>query len=475
VREVELPSPESPYLSNVTGTWITAEEATDPAYWVRHLRREVRFADGLRELCRDPKRVLLEVGPGRTLASLARQHPDRGKDRAVVTSLPHPRERREDLAFTLKALGQLWLAGVDPDWAGFHGAERRRRVPLPAYPFERLSRVGVHDDFFELGGSSLLAMRLGSRLRQAFGCELPAHFLLDAPTVARQAELLAGREEQGAAPPALDESRSCLVRLAEGNGKPPLFLVHPVGGHVYFYRELAEGLDPGVPVFALRARGSAPGEEPFEDLREMAAFYLSELRRVAPRGPYRLGGSSMGGLVAYEMAQQIVEAGEEVDLLALLDTAAPSAMPRHPEGDAEILDYLLRGRLPVTLEELSKLSPDEQLSLVLTQARETGALPPDLDLDGARRLVAMVRSHLTALFGYRPRPYPGKVLFFRAGERQAWDAPYPERAWIELAQGGIEIQRVPGDHITMHHAPNLPVLVRALTASLARLPARAGA
>ncbi|MGH9363104.1 MAG: KR prefix domain-containing protein, partial [Thermoanaerobaculia bacterium] len=112
-------------------------EATDPGYWVRHLRQAVRFGDGLRELCRDPRLALLEVGPGQTLATLARQHPDRGAGRVILSSLRHPKDRREDLPVLLKALGQLWLAGVAPDWSGFYARERRRRVPLPTYPFER--------------------------------------------------------------------------------------------------------------------------------------------------------------------------------------------------------------------------------------------------------------------------------------------------------------------------------------------------
>ncbi len=133
---VELRPPRIPYLSNVSGAWVTAAEATDPGYWARHMRQAVRFADGVRELCKDPRLVLLEVGPGQTLAALARQHPER-RGRAVLSSLRHPRERQDDQAFLLRTLGQLWLAGVAPDWSGFYAGERRRRVPLPPYPFER--------------------------------------------------------------------------------------------------------------------------------------------------------------------------------------------------------------------------------------------------------------------------------------------------------------------------------------------------
>ena len=137
VRRVARRAPELPYISNVTGTWITAEEATSPDYWTRHLRQAVRFATGVGELLKDPDAILLEVGPGQTLSTLARQHPGRQPHHVVLPSLRHPREQQPDSAFLLGTLGRLWLAGVEPDWDGYYGEERRRRVPLPTYPFER--------------------------------------------------------------------------------------------------------------------------------------------------------------------------------------------------------------------------------------------------------------------------------------------------------------------------------------------------
>jgi amino acid adenylation domain-containing protein len=156
VRRLRLSPPRLPYISNVTGTWIRPEQATDPLYWAEHLRRTVRFADGVAELLREPSRVFLEVGPGNSLTTLVRQHPARRPEQAVLPSLPAPRRARpgsgqaggqagdpandragEDQAFLLDALARAWLAGVEIDWPGFHAHERRRRVPAPTYPFER--------------------------------------------------------------------------------------------------------------------------------------------------------------------------------------------------------------------------------------------------------------------------------------------------------------------------------------------------
>ncbi len=133
---LSLRPPEIPFVSNVTGTWIRDDEATDPAYWTRHLRSCVRFADDVATLLEDPRRVLLEVGPGRTLATLARGNAAQGPDHVTVASLRHPEEDTPDEQFTLQRLGELWACGVEVDWPSLHGEERRSRVPLPTYPWE---------------------------------------------------------------------------------------------------------------------------------------------------------------------------------------------------------------------------------------------------------------------------------------------------------------------------------------------------
>ncbi len=135
-QNVTLSPPQLPFVSNLSGTWITPEEATDPRYWVRHLRNTVRFADGVAELFAGD-RVLLEVGPGRTLATLARQCPDRPEGAEPLNSMRHPDDETSDQAFMLAALGRLWLAGAPVDFSALHGTAPPRRVPLPAYPFER--------------------------------------------------------------------------------------------------------------------------------------------------------------------------------------------------------------------------------------------------------------------------------------------------------------------------------------------------
>ena len=137
LKAVKLSPPRIPFVSNLSGTFITEQEAGDPEYWVRHLRETVRFAQGMQTIWAEPERVLIEVGPGNTLGTFARQQAPRGSQPAIVSSLRHPREEEADLAFLLTSLGRLWLAGARVDTAGLFAGESRRRAMLPTYPFER--------------------------------------------------------------------------------------------------------------------------------------------------------------------------------------------------------------------------------------------------------------------------------------------------------------------------------------------------
>ncbi|MDZ7950798.1 type I polyketide synthase [Nostoc sp. DedQUE09] len=137
VKKVKLNPPQIPFLSNLTGTWILATEAASPSYWAKHLRCTVQFSSGIQELLKDPKQILLELGPGRTLSSLTKQHFKQEPSQIVLSSLRHPQEEQSDIEFILNTLGRLWLEGKLIDWSKFYANEKRHRLPLPTYPFER--------------------------------------------------------------------------------------------------------------------------------------------------------------------------------------------------------------------------------------------------------------------------------------------------------------------------------------------------
>ena len=144
VRALDRKPPAIPYISNVSGTWMTAADALDDTYWARQLRQTVRFDDGLRQLIGRPDVILLEVGSGQTLSALVKTHPDRSAEQLVLSSVERslsspdrPHDERSDVASLLSTLGRLWLSGARVDWDGFSSHERRRRIPIPGYPFER--------------------------------------------------------------------------------------------------------------------------------------------------------------------------------------------------------------------------------------------------------------------------------------------------------------------------------------------------
>jgi len=136
VRRVTLRKPQIPYISNVTGTWISDKEAVDPAYWVTHLKQTVRFADGIKELTKIPGALFIEVGPGRDLSSLVRRYLDNRLEQKSVNLVRNPNQNVSDVYYLLNKIGYLWLYGVEIDWGGFYSGEKRHRVPLPTYPFE---------------------------------------------------------------------------------------------------------------------------------------------------------------------------------------------------------------------------------------------------------------------------------------------------------------------------------------------------
>jgi thioesterase domain-containing protein/acyl carrier protein len=173
-------------------------------------------------------------------------------------------------------------------------------------------RIGINDNFFELGGQSLLALRLMRRLEQAFGRNLPPAILFQAPTIEKLAVLL--RDEEGV------PRWSSLVPIQREGSKPPFFCVHGLGGHVLRFVPLAQHLGNDRPFYGIQAYGLDDGKLPHASVEEMAAHYISEVRKIQPEGPYLLGGYSFGGAVAYEMARQLSAENQPVAFLALLDS-----------------------------------------------------------------------------------------------------------------------------------------------------------
>ncbi len=239
----------------------------------------------------------------------------------------------------------------------------------------------------------------------------------------------------------------------------PIFLSHAIGGSVYNYRDFCNSLGPTQSVFAFQAPSLLGTAEPFDDLVAQARTYVEALLEHRPQGPYILGGSSYGGLVAYEMGQQLIRLGHEVPLLIIIDSPAPGAMPGKFDDSASILYYLLEDELPVSVEELRKYEPAEQLAYVMEQARLANrpeVLPPDLGMPMFNTWMA----HQKAMHTYKPDTYPGRVIFFRATEAMKINPLNMHAPWVDMVKGGIEIHQTPGNHNSMIVDPNVKKIGR---------------
>ncbi|WP_341529473.1 SDR family NAD(P)-dependent oxidoreductase [Nostoc sp. UHCC 0302] len=339
--------------------------------------------------------------------------------------------------------------------------------------FIGIEQIGIYDNFFDIGGDSLIAVQFISKLSSTLKIAISSHSLLNAPTIAELALLV----EQTSLP-MVDTSKfqtkslsNLLVELKSGSFKQPFFLIHPVGGQVYFYRDLANCLDPRQAVYGLQAQGFDGKQQPLMRVEEMASQYIEALRVVQPEGPYFLGGSSFGGTVAFEMAHQLQALGQKVALLTLIDTPGQGQMPTKVEdSDIKILAYLLGvgANVSVSLDHLEQLTPSEQLSYLLAHEEIANKIPPDFTIDQLRPFLNLFRANAWAMQSYIPRIYPGKIVFFRALERDAFNPQNPELGWLDLATEGIEIVEVPGNHMTMHSLPHVQVLAQKLNIYLER-------
>jgi thioesterase domain-containing protein len=237
----------------------------------------------------------------------------------------------------------------------------------------------------------------------------------------------------------------CLTVLQPGEpSHVPLFLVHPVGGGVYVYRDFVSASPAECPIYAFQAAGMDGRTPARSSVDTMATDYLTELRAARPEGPYALGGAGFGGLVALEMAQRLRASGADVQLL-MFDTPGPGQMAvrQHADMSSEAIDDLLQDRLSAR---------------GITQGGATSAQ--------ARHLFAVYQANLDAQYSYEPKRYDGPILYFLAAERREKDPARPHTAWARLASDGVAVHRVPGDYTAMFQGANAGYLAAAVSEHL---------
>lgn len=318
-----------------------------------------------------------------------------------------------------------------------------------------IKSVSVKDNFFDLGGNSLLAVRLMTRIHQLSGKNLPLSVFFESGNIERIANIL--RQEKRL------NSWSAVVAIQSGNCsyEHPFFFVHPIGGNIICYKELAQNLGQEQPFYGLQSRGLDGEQEPFLQIEAMAAYYIQEMQTIQPEGPYFLGGWSMGAKVAFEMAQQLIAQDEKVELLVLLDEEAVTRVEKYVEEDdtaylmrlfAQDLIGLWGDDLPLLKHYLEKDFSGEQL---------TNALQTELGPLQIQNLLKVFKNNFRAWQSYTPKTYPGRIILFEANE-QSTISEDTLWGWGSLAQEGVEIHVVPGNHYTMIRQPHVQVLAKRL-------------
>jgi amino acid adenylation domain-containing protein len=339
----------------------------------------------------------------------------------------------------------------------------------------RLQPIGITDDFFQIGGHSLLAVRIFSEIEKVIGKRLPIATLFQMPTVEKLAAVL---REKGWKP-----IWSPLVAIQPRGSRPPFFAVHGGNGEVMFYNGLARRLGEDQPFYGLQSEGLDSSIMKHTSVESIASYYLQEVRRVQVHGPYYLGGYCIGGVIAFEMAQQLRAAGEEVAFLGLFDTNNPQR---------PIRQLPIQKRIRLVLDEASDLPPSEQpryfarrvatrLKWDVTKAQKAGysllellykIRKPDDEKSNGRTLPFRLPVWITlqrATIKYKPRAYPGRIVLFRPTTSDGYEYA-DDRGWTEIAEGGLEIQDIAGKHGTIfepiYEQRQLPVVSEKLAACI---------
>lgn len=282
-------------------------------------------------------------------------------------------------------------------------------------------------------------------------------------------------EDTSSLQPPFSDSEDPLVPIQARGSLPPFFCVHAVGGNVFSYVGLSRHLGPTQPFYALQARGLMGTQEPHTRIEAMAADYIQAIRTVQESGPYFLGGWSLGGLVAFEMASRLQRQGQQVAVVVLFDTISPyiSRFIREDEQERLVANFAFNLRLPPA--ELAKLSEqllnfdeETQLKHVFELAQRTGILPKGFDLIQLSHLFKVYRSNNEAAMAYQPRACSAPLVLFRAAETLDGELTDPSYGWRPLTESSLVIEVVTGDHFTMLEEPHVSLLAQKLRARLAR-------
>jgi amino acid adenylation domain-containing protein len=329
---------------------------------------------------------------------------------------------------------------------------------------EELGReqIGLRDNFFDLGGHSLVALRLISKVERLAGQKIPVSILFRGATIEQLAATL--RQHKGTV------REQSLVPIQPDGSRPPLFLVHPASGNVMSYVALARRLGREQPVYGLQSKGLDPERKPTTHVEDMASEYLQELTAVQPDGPYHLGGWSMGGVIAFEMARQLTAAGKSLASVVLIDSVIQTGRLETNGWDDTSLLLALAQHHGLFLddhmfEELRSLSLDEQLELFLEKGADYDQFPRDIGVPHLRHLFELFKANVHAAESYRAATSEQKVILLQAADAPPDHAAETLRRWKKVADV-VAAHPLSGDHYSIVTEPNVTYLAEQIKSIL---------
>lgn len=324
-----------------------------------------------------------------------------------------------------------------------------------------INEINPKDNFFDLGGDSLLAIQLSSALREKLNLSIYPHHLIEYPTIETLYNHIYSSSPIKKQPSKIP---FCLVPLRKlhSDAMGNFFLIHPVGGTVYVYRDLSTYLNKDFNIYGLQSQSLDGKTNPEFSVSELATAYIEVIQAIQPHGPYYLAGASFGGTIAYEMALRFLKKKEEVKFIALIDTPSPEHMPKSLPSDADIIAYMLTVGAQHILDEKTfySLSLEEQLDYFLKNAGGFGNSIPHFDISHLKHYLRIYKANIKAMLEYLPPAYTGETFihYFRAVQRDNINPMHPEAGWKKLLGKQIIVHEENGNHITMLLRPHVKKL-----------------
>jgi amino acid adenylation domain-containing protein len=319
-----------------------------------------------------------------------------------------------------------------------------------------INNIGIDDNFFDLGGHSLVALQLFAKIERIWHKKLLLAVLLESPTIAGLAQII----RTGVSP-----NWSPVVSLKPGENRSPLFCVHPLGGNLFDYHTLSKVLDIHRPIYGLQPRGIDGKQQPLERIEDMASYFIQSIKTIQSQGPYFLTGYSFGGIVAFDIARQLTEQGEKIAFLGLVDIRCPVI--------AELATPF-REWIKIQLDRMQKMTLKQQFNYIYEKLSnpksqvyrdEVVATLSDLDIF-TPELVKVLDCNVQAAKEYQPQIFAGKATLFWSEHQNWYIKKHPTLGWGDLVADGLDIQQIPGDHVTLMQEPHVRVLAEKLKSSI---------